>query len=101
MSVFHVEITDHRGHFGATARTEQITIGGLLQTVAERIGSHVSTATEENPEPLILNGEQVGRFWFGPKSHSLPSIHATAGRESAGRGRSRDPEGRPTMPPAR
>lgn len=71
MSIFQLEIDQHAGQFGENNTAERACIIGLLQQCAQRVGSGHPYGTVNNPMPLILNGQQVGRFWAGSDSHVL------------------------------
>ena len=75
MSVFTLQIDDHRGHFGETENSERATIARLLSDVTSAIRSGKELA---GAQPIMLNGEKVGEFEFGERAHSF--VEASARR---------------------
>ncbi|MCP3370773.1 hypothetical protein [Bradyrhizobium cajani] len=68
MTVFTVTIDDHGGHFGEVEHQERATIARVLADVSAAVRSGKPLAGDQ---PIILNGERIGTFSFGPKAHSF------------------------------
>ncbi len=72
MSVFHLEVTTHGDprQFGDTSTSERCVLIGVLQTAAQWIGAGRPIGNADKPEPLIVGGQIIGKFWLGADAHS-------------------------------
>lgn len=75
MSIFHLTIDTHGGHFGETPAAEQATIGRVLADVAQKVRQGHPLIGDQ---PVIVNGDVCGAFSYGEDSHHDAALNARA-----------------------
>lgn len=70
MTILHVVIERSGGELGRTPAAEREALSIVLHNLAHVVARGGEIAHKEHPEPIRLNGLEVGKFWMGPDALS-------------------------------